>query len=293
MADKRERGAPSPKDTSVAGFFGRQLKKERVARGWRLIDLSARLIAAMEEDGEKACADAPQLSRVERGRRAPTEALANACDRVFDTTWFGDLYRDSREWHKEIPPGMRDWQEFESKATRIHVWCPSIFHGLLQTQDYARALLATLPGATSAEIAIRLKARVVRQQVLTDRTVLFLIDELALFREVGSPAVMVDQLVHVQDIASQPNITVQILPAVAHPANASGLIVTDSAGYCEHVVAGGVYADPETVGILTARWDSLRCESYRVSESAAMIGRMRELWTGGNPLTQMLTAEIA
>ena len=44
-----------------------------------------------------------------------------------------------------------------------------------------------------------------------------------------------------------PNVTLQVLPAVAHPANASEFIVTDDATYAEHVVSGYVFADDQTV----------------------------------------------
>jgi hypothetical protein len=99
---------------------------------------------------------------------------------------------------------------------------------------------------------------------------------------------------HLVDIAASPRVTMQVLPAVAHPANASEFIVTDDAAYAEHVVGGFAYTDAETITALAARFDTLRGECYRVSESVALIERMHERWaTGANPLTQTPTAAPA
>ena len=70
------------------------------------------------------------------------------------------------------------------------------------------------------------------------------------------------------------------MPAVAHAANASGFVFADDAAWCEHLAAGGVYTDPQIVSVLAARFDSLRAESYRASESAAMIAEGRTAMDG-------------
>jgi hypothetical protein len=82
------------------------------------------------------------------------------------------------------------------------------------------------------------------------------------------------------------------MPAIAHPANASGFIIAGkSAAYAEHMAGGFTYTDGETVSALAMRFDSLRGECYRVSESSALIERLGEVWTAGeNPLTRTATA---
>ncbi|MGD0246150.1 MAG: Scr1 family TA system antitoxin-like transcriptional regulator [Streptosporangiaceae bacterium] len=89
------------------------------------------------------------------------------------------------------------------------------------------------------------------------------------------------------------DITVQVLPAVAHPANASGFVLADDAVWCEHVAGGFVYTD-QTVRTVLRLFDTLRSESYRASETAALLERMAQSWaTGASPLTQTPTAETA
>lgn len=278
----------SGKQAGAGGHFGRQMRKERVAHGWSLPELA-----------QHTGYDAGHLSRVENGRRPPTEALAAACDGAFPDRrgWFTDWYQESRSW-SEVPAGFRSWSELEDKAIRLCDWMPGTITGLLQSQDYARAILATFPAVTDDTIASRLTARVERQQRVLARDnppkIMFLVDELALYRQVGAPDVMAAQMRHLAATTALSHVTVQVLPAIAHPANASGFVIADDAAWCEHVAGGYVFTDEQTVSALATRFDTLRGECYRVSESLTLIKRMAELWTAGvSPLTQTRTAASA
>jgi transcriptional regulator with XRE-family HTH domain len=197
------------------------MKKDRLAHGWSLQELSMR-----------TAYDGAHLSRIENGLRPPTRALALACDVAFPERrgWFTDYYDESRQW-AEVPPGFRDWSEIEDKAVQLRAWSPGILHGLLQTEDYAAALLRTSPGASDETVAGRLGARMERQRRVILRDVpaaaCFVVDELALYRLVGTPAVMTAQLRYLRAVAAMPDVTIQVLPAIAHPANASGFVYTD------------------------------------------------------------------
>jgi hypothetical protein len=266
---------------TVATHFGRQVRKARLARGWTMRELS-----------RQSGIDAGNLSRIENGHRSPTMAIAAAMDAVFPERngWFSDWHRESLSWG-EVPAGFRSWTDFEDAARLLLVWSPGIIHGLAQTQDYARALLATTPGVTSEQVRDRLAGRMDRQQRVLFRedppAARLLVDELALYRRVGSPAVMAAQARHLLALAAMATVTVQVMPAVAHPVNASGLIIADGAAYCEHAAAGYVYTDAAVVSSLAARFDALRAECYRASESQAMMERMCESWeSGASPLIQ-------
>ena len=266
--------------------FGRQVRKERLARGWSLQELAQRAGIA-----------APHLSRIENGRRPPTENVATAMDAVFPerSGWFLEFYDESKSW---APAGFRDWPEHEDRAAKLYVWSPSILHGLLQTEDYARALLETLPGASAEVIESRLRSRMERQRRVLLRDdppeAWFIVDEHSLHRCVGSSQTMADQMRHLAEVATLPSVAVQVLPAVAHPATQSGFLIADDTVYAEHVAGGFVYTDEETVSSLLRLFDTLRGESYRVSESLRTIERLGETsWTGGSPLTAEPTAETA
>jgi transcriptional regulator with XRE-family HTH domain len=75
---------PGNNGNSAATHFGRQMRKERLARGWSLRELSAR-----------TGIDFATLSRVENGKRPPTEKLAKACDTLWSERkgWFSEYVR--------------------------------------------------------------------------------------------------------------------------------------------------------------------------------------------------------
>jgi hypothetical protein len=272
---------------NAATHFGRQMRKERLAHGWSL-----------REFADRTGIDFAHLSRVETGKRSPTEKIALACDRVFPhrAGWFLEYYEESKTW---TPAGFRNWGEYEDKAGTLRVWSPGVIDGLLQTEAYARTLIAIEPSITDEIARVRLASRMERQKRVLLREdpplVWFVVDEVALYRRVGSPEIMAGQLGHLLEVAAMSRVTVTVMRAVEHPANASELIIADdSAAYVEHMIGGFTYTEDVTVSALAVRFDTLRGECYRVSESLALIREMQELWTAGvSPLTRVATAERA
>lgn len=269
-----------------ATHFGRQMRKERLARGWSLQDLA-----------RATGINVGHLSRIENGKRPPTENLAAACDAAFPERrgWFSEYYEEMRTW-SEVPAAFKDWSELEDKAATLSAWAPAVIHGLLQTEDYAAALLYTYPGAGEEAVQTRLAARMERQRRLFARDVLawFIIDELALYRLAGSAQVMAAQMRHLAGVAVMPNVTLQVLPAVANPGVTSGFVIADDAAYAEHAASGFVYTG-ETVSALMRIFDSLRTEAYRGSESLKMIEGMAGSWAarGARAATAEPTAVTA
>jgi len=257
----------------VAGHFGRQVRRDRLAHGWSIAELARR-----------AKLDAAHLSRVENGRRPPTARIAAALDAVFTERrgWYLTWLEETRA-APEIPATFRSWSDYEDRTTTLRVWMPSIIDGLAQTEGYARALMGLSPGITAATADGRLKARMERQRRVLDRvrSVTLLVDEMALYREVGTAAIMAEQCAYLAAAAATPSLTLQVMPAVAHASMASGYLIADDAVWCEHVVSAGVYTDPDIVMSVIARHDSLRAECYRASESLALIGRAERLWSAG------------
>jgi hypothetical protein len=154
------------------------------------------------------------------------------------------------------------------------------------------------PHITQETATARLANRMQRQQRVMARdnppTAWFIVDELSLYREVGSAESMAAQLRHLRDVAATPKVTVQVLPAIAHPVNASGFLMADDAVWIEHAAGGFVYTEEELVSGIALRFDSLRAESYRASESLALIERLEGIWkAGASPLTRTATAGIA
>jgi transcriptional regulator with XRE-family HTH domain len=270
-------GTPGTDGTrGVAGHFGKQLRRDRLAHGWSLAELARRMGGV----------DPHHLGRVESGRRPPTARLADKLDAVFPERrgWYLQWLDDIRT-APEIPPTFRSWSDYEDRSATLRVWMPGIIDGLAQTEEYARALIAMAPGITAATADSRLNARMERQRRILDREqparVILLVDEMALYREVGNAATMAGQCRRLLAVAAMPAVTMQVMPAIAHTSMASGYLIADDAMWCEHVVSGGVYTDPQTVMTVTAKHDNLRAECYRASESLTLIERLGTAWETG------------
>src|SRR5579871_304787 len=235
---------PAQKPSPVAKYFGTQVRKHRIA---------ARL--TLQRLNELSCIDTSHLSKLERGHRNPTPDIARKLDKVFypgvDVGHFMELYEASQSW---VPAAFRRWSEYEDKAMRLLVWSPDIIHGLLQTRDYARALLRAR--TKNDEIVTgRLTDRMARQQRILHRDepphVWFVVDELSLYRRIGSAAIMAAQCDRLLEVAELPHVALTVMPAIEHCAHESGFIIGDGAAYAESVASYGVHTE-QTVSELLA-----------------------------------------
>ena len=278
-------------------YFGREVRRARLAARMSLSDL-----------GRVVGYHASQVSRVERGTRAVTEKFAQGCDRAFPGRggWFHGFYLESRRW-SATSPLFRNWvEEHEQRAVNLRIWQPSSLSGLLQTEGFALALLRTFPGATSEQIDARLAARMARQVILTREApappmAWFMVDEAALRRRVGSALIMADQLERLLTLAELPNVTIQVVPNVEHAGLTGGFSIAEavrgSAGYLETALGAQVFEDAESVRTLAIRFDALRTEALRGTESLRLIEELASEWrrqaTGASPATQARTATSA
>jgi transcriptional regulator with XRE-family HTH domain len=274
--------------SGVAGHFGRQVRRDRLAHGWSITELARR-----------AKLDAAHLSRIENGRRPPTARIAAALDSVFTERrgWYLTWLEETRT-APEVPATFRSWSDYEDRTGMLRVWTPGIVDGLVQVEDYAATLIATSPGLSDDAAAARLKARMDRQRRVLGREkppgVTLLVDESALYRRVGTAEVMVAQLRHLLEVAAMPSVVMQVMPEVAHASVASGYLIADDAVWCENVITAGTYTDPVTVTATALRFDTLRAECYRASESLTLIERLESQWaTGVHPPTRPATGASA
>jgi hypothetical protein len=267
--------------SSPVTHFGRQMRKERLARGWSLREFAAR-----------TGINIAQASRIETGKSPPTERVAAACDVAFPErkNWFSEYYEESKSW---MPAGFRSWAEYEDRAAELLVWSPGIIDGLAQTEGYARALLSIHPGATGEVVSARLRSRIERQRrLLRDDgpAVGLLVDMAALYRAVGSAEVMAAQCAHLAEVARLDAGTLQVVPPVTIPLGTALLILADDSAYTENALSGSVYTDEESVRRLRRLIITVRAEARPASESLAIIRKAEKQWTGASRHTAAATA---
>lgn len=272
----------SATEFSPAVHFGKQVRKARQRKGWSIHELA-----------RQSGISAGHLSHIENGNKPPTEKIAMTLDGVFPERqgWFTEYQRDAQGWTK---PGYRTWAIHERGAKRIHAWVPGLVHGLVQTEAYARTMNAVALAVTAEVVAARTAAQMERQQRILRRddppSTWVVIDELSLYRRVGTALDMAAQMDHLIEVAQLPHVMMQVLPAEAQPGLASELIVADDAAYTEHLGGGVMHTDEETVSELGRLFNTIQAECMRASETIEFFRRMRETWArGGNPPTPPVT----
>ncbi|MGM1057699.1 helix-turn-helix domain-containing protein [Saccharothrix sp. Mg75] len=206
------------------------LRKRRLVSELRRLREAAGV--TIEEVGERLECSASKISRIETGRVGVTPRdvrdmlAAYGADR--DTSdELVQLAREARRkaWWDEfgdIAPGR--YVGFEADAESVRAYQGLMVPGLLQCETYTRALIGdVLPGAAPAEVDRRVKLRKARQALLREDDPLRLhvvVDEAALRRVVGGPAVMREQLHRLREVGGLANVTLQVVPFATggHPA---------------------------------------------------------------------------
>ena len=162
------------------------------------------------------------------------------------------LLRDARErgwlhpYQSELPEQYMTFIGFEGEAESASNYESLFVPGLLQTEDYARAVITgVLPFASRDEVERRVEVRMERQQVLRGDNPLQLwgiVDEAALRRQVGSLAVMRAQFRHILEVSELPNVTFQVIPfdAGAHAGMPGSFIVLQ---FTEEAIPDVIYID--------------------------------------------------
>jgi transcriptional regulator with XRE-family HTH domain len=207
------------------GFLLRQLRTER---GFSVEDVTARLLISPTK-----------LSRLETGRAGASQRdIRDLCDlyQVTDPAERQRLMTLAREgkqrgWWQQYALPNATYVGLETEAASISDYNSDVVTGLLQVEGYARAILqAHEPPFDDATIEQRVEARIKRQALLRqDGGPLFhcILDEGALRRPVGGPAVMRAQLERIIERASLPRVTFQLIPldTGAHPGLDSTFII--------------------------------------------------------------------
>ena len=208
----------------------------------------------------------------------------------------GDLVRLAREvrrkswWHaysRIVPPWFGSYLGLESEAGGLRDFQPMAVPALLQTEEYARAVLRAAPDGGAGDPAGRQVAlRMQRQAILTRPSppgLRVVIGEGALRAQAGGPAVMRAQLSRLAGLAARPAITLQVLPlrSAAHADPAPPFTILDFRAaadrpvvYLEHLT-GGLFLDrQDEIARYAAAFDHLCARALGPAESAALIARL-------------------
>jgi len=263
--------------------LGQELRRLRELKGMTAEEVAERLLVSQSK-----------ISRLENGRRSISQRdVRDLCgvyevedQRIVDSLM--QMAKDSRQqgwWHAfgDIPYSV--YIGLETDAESLRVYEPQVITGLLQTRQYAEAIIqGALPETSTTDIEKRVQVRLRRQdRVAADREPLRLwggLDEAALRRVVGSRQVMREQLEQVAEMSQQPHITVQVLPfeAGAHPGINGQYAILEFADaadssvvYIEGVTSDLYLEKAHDVQKYTVMYEHLRAQALNVEQSRRLI----------------------
>lgn len=144
-------------------------------------------------------------------------------DRIEELLTLAKMARERSTTYRDAPPRLHQFIDYEAAASIIRGFQPLAVPGLLQTEEYARAVVQQAVGKSSkAQVDSAVQIRMKRREVM-DRPyppqLIFVLDEAVLRRQVGGEAVMRRQVRYLAELASRPNVTIEVVPfsAGAHP----------------------------------------------------------------------------
>ncbi len=185
-------------DASPLDFYGGELRRLREA---------ARL--TQPQLGDMIYCTGSLIGQVETTKKIPTRDFSERVDAALRTDgMFSRLV--GLVLRSQLPPWFLEYADMERKATYISTYQAQLVYGLLQTEEYARAVLAT---GMPEDLDGMLAARMERQRVLRKKNpplALVILDEAVLYRPIGGEAVMRAQLQKLLDFAHHRWVRIQV-----------------------------------------------------------------------------------
>jgi len=263
--------------------LGQELRRLRELKGMTAEEVAERLLVSQSK-----------ISRLENGRRSISQRdVRDLCgvyevedQRMVDSLM--EMAKDSRQqgwWHAfgDVPYSV--YIGLETDAASLRVYDPQVVPGLLQTRQYAEALISgALPETAQAEIDKRVQVRMRRQErVSSGENPLRLwsvMDESALRRVVGGRELMRAQLEHLVEQSQLPHVTVQVIPFEmgAHPGLNGQYAILEfpdtadsSVVYIEGVTSDLYLEKPNDVQKYSVMYEHLRAQALNVEQSRQLI----------------------
>jgi transcriptional regulator with XRE-family HTH domain len=266
--------------------------------GIELRRLRERAGLTCEDVGQRLDCSGTRISRLETGRISVKPGDVRELLEIYGVTGaeaesLVQLAREARRrgwWHtygRALPNWFEAYIGLETEAVRLRDFQPLVIPGVLQTEDYARAVLRAAPNAGSPEdIDRQVALRMERQTVLSQANapdLWIVLSETVLRVQVGGASVMRAQLRRLVDVAERSSVTLQVLPftAAAHVQPISPFTILEfpeaadpTVVYLEHLTGSLFLESEEEVRRYTVVFDHLRAEALGTGPSVDLIARV-------------------
>ncbi|WP_406838460.1 helix-turn-helix domain-containing protein [Streptomyces sp. AHU1] len=265
----------SPEDevAPVVEATGRQVRLWREAAGMRVVEFG-RAIGYGED----------LVRKVERGARIPRADFLDRADDVLNAGGRLRAFKEDME-KARYPKKVRELKMLEERAVELLLYSNHNIHGLLQTEEYARALFGTWrPTLSRDELERAVAARMARGSIFTRSPVpelSFVQEEVTLRRPVGGELVHRCQLEHLLEMAELAQVEFQVMPTARaeHPGAAGRIQVLKfgdgtAVGRTDDEFNGRPVSDPRQLRILELRYGIIRAQALSPGESLAFIEQL-------------------
>ncbi|KRV48662.1 DNA-binding protein [Wenjunlia vitaminophila] len=252
----------------------------KLVRVWR-----ERAGLTQAELGARIGYGAEQVSSVERARRIPKPEFLTSADEALDACGtLAALVEDVAR--ARYPRKVRDLARLEADAVEMGAYADTVIHGLLQTEDYARALFQMHRPTLSEDTVERsVAARMARQEILHRHPAPFLsfvLEEVTLRRPIGGKMVLRGQLERLLEIGKLRHVEIQVMPMerTSHAALGGSILLLESEcgdmiTYVEVQHFSRVVTERKDVRVLHSRLGSLRAQALPPPESLEYIEQLQ------------------
>ncbi|MFE5035001.1 Scr1 family TA system antitoxin-like transcriptional regulator [Streptomyces sp. NPDC056683] len=257
----------------VVAAFGQTMKTLRVRAGME-----------REELGRRIGYSASTVASFEQGRRIPSPRTIDKADEALGAEGLLTVWKEQVE-RAQYPVFFQGMAKLEKEAIELLAYDALVVKGLLQTEEYMRALLAMRRPTLDQEIIEqRVAARLARQDIFDRRPsplLSFVMDESVLRHRYGGKNVLRGQLEHLLLVGQKRNVEIQVMPTDCEDnagVNGPFTVVTRKDGmkfmYVEAQNTSTLQTDPEQTALAAARYGIIRSQALSPRESLEFIERL-------------------
>jgi transcriptional regulator with XRE-family HTH domain len=270
VSDAEPGPPPAEQGTGILRVFGRQLKRFRSRAGLE-----------RPEFGTLTGYAASTIAAYEQGRRVPPPRFIDVADKVLDA---GGILQEMKDEvaRAQFPAFFRDAVRLEAEAVELHIYDTHVVNGLLQTEEYARAVFRMRrPLLDEETIEQRVAARMLRQEIFSRwpaPLMSFVIEEPVLRRPIGGRHVRRGQLEQILLIAQKRNVEMQVMPLQRedHAGLAGPFTLIETTGgqriaYAEVQKSSQLHTERKPVRELEAQYGIIRAQALTPRESMAFV----------------------
>ncbi|THA76741.1 helix-turn-helix transcriptional regulator [Streptomyces sp. A0592] len=235
--------------------------------------------------GELVRLDAETIASIEQGRRALMPNVAELMDQHLGLPGLLTLAAVGMPAVDATPPWAEEYMALEDSAIALSWFDNQVVPGLLQTENYARAVFrCRVPAYPEAEIDALTARRLARQDILrrsTPPTLSFVVWEAVLRDRLGGDEVYAEQLRHLHRCTGLPDVSLQVLPLgrTSHAALDGPFTIVETQehqhlGYTETQRGSQLISKPNEVSIMARRYAMLRTQALNTEQTRGLLERL-------------------